>query len=87
MCAYLDTVNLSLCHLRGDVGRHFVSGVTDEEAGRVEAVAIIDNALRRDLLSLSLEPYRDSEFVLFSNGKPRTKKGYLEIIMYFFNNS
>ena len=54
--------------------------MTDQEASRVDAVTVVDNALRGGLFSLSLEPHRHSELAHFVVGKPRTKKGYLKII-------
>ena len=52
--------------------------MTDQEASRVDAVTVVDNALRGGLLSLSLEPDRDSEFVHFVVGKPRSQEGNLD---------
>ena len=62
----------------GDVGDYAVICMADQEASRVDAVTVVDNALRGGLFSLSLEPHRHSELVHFVVGKPSSQEGNLE---------
>ena len=82
VCVYLCNRELCPCVFSSDVGHHRSFRVADQETSRVDAVTVVDNTLRSELLSLSFEPQRHSEFVHFVVGKPRTKKGYLEIIFF-----
>lgn len=76
---YFSNREASSGRLCGDVGHHRPLNVTDEEAGSVDAVAVVDNAYRRLLLYLSLEPHRHRELVHFIVGKPRTQERNLKM--------
>ena len=62
---------------RSDVGNHHAVRVTDGEASRVFTVTVVDDALTRECLPVSLEPHRHRELVHLVVGKPRTEESNL----------